>query len=80
MSPSQRLHNLDIQDTLVSFVSQLIGRVAAVRVPREALQTHMHHAAKPYKRGDALYYVMIQTQCIYILCYLWGSLALEYKA
>ena len=24
--------------------------------------------------------VMTQTQCIYILCYLWGSLALEYKA
>jgi hypothetical protein len=23
---------------------------------------------------------MTQTQCIYILCYLWGSLALEYKA
>jgi hypothetical protein len=23
---------------------------------------------------------MIQAQCIYTLCYLWGSLALEYKA
>ena len=31
MLPSQRLRNLDIQDTLVSFVLQLIGRVDVVR-------------------------------------------------
>jgi hypothetical protein len=40
----------------------------------------MQPSSKGKKKGDALYYVRTQTQCIYTLCYLWGSLTREYKA
>jgi len=63
MSPSQRFRNLDIQDALVSFVLQLIGRVAAVRgFLKRRYRCTMQPSSKETekKNGDALYYVMTQ--------------------
>jgi len=51
-------------------IQQLVGPVAAVRVPVEALTTDAScsQALKEKKNGDALYYVMTQAQSIYTLC------------